>query len=215
MKRHLISAFALVALLAGWSASVQAQQIYRFIDPQGRITFSDQPPPASATRAESFKPGTAAETAAAAAGSIPLPYELNQVASRYPVTLYTSSNCAPCGNGRAYLRGRGIPYSEKTITTNEDVEALQRLSGDTGLPFLTVGGQQIKGFSITEWGQFLDAAGYPATSQLPSAYQQPEATPLVSLQRPPATPPGPPSRQPATAELPSPDPGTNPAGIRF
>ena len=101
--------------------------------------------------------------------------------------------------------------------TNEDIEALQRLSGETSLPFLTIGGQKIKGHSDTEWTQFLDAAGYPATSKLPSNYRQPPAAPLVAVQRPPVAQP--PAESPQTASATpaeaAPPPPANPAGIRF
>ena len=97
--------------------------------------------------------------------------------SRYPVTLYTSKDCAPCNSGRNLLNARGIPYTEKTITTAQDAEALKRLNSDGSMPFLTIGGQQIKGYSDGEWSQYLDAAGYPKQSQLPSGYQRPAPSP--------------------------------------
>ena len=84
------------------------------------------------------------------------------------------------------LSARGVPFTEKTVTSNEDVEALKRLAGASSVPFLTIGGQQLKGFSEVEWSQFLDAADYPKTSQLPASYRQPPATPLVAAQQPQA-----------------------------
>ena len=53
--------------------------------------------------------------------------------------------------------------------------------GDTSLPYLTVGGQRIRGMSESEWTQYLDAAGYPKTSKLPVGYQSAAPTPLVPL----------------------------------
>jgi len=171
-------ATSLVGLAAATLAPVAgAQQVYRIVGPDGRVTFSDKPPADPAARTAANTPAPAA----ASGGS--LPFELRQVASKYPVTLYTGPNCAPCGAGRTLLTGRGIPFAEKTVSTNEDIEALQRLAGDASLPLLTVGGQQIKGYSDTEWGQFLDAAGYPKTSQLPPSFRRQPAAPLVALQR--------------------------------
>jgi glutaredoxin len=187
---------------------LQAQPVYRSVGPDGRVTYSDKPPPA----AKAVTPA-----AAEGAGTAALPYELRQVANRYPVTLYTGDNCVPCGSGRAYLASRGIPFSEKTVTTPEDQEALQRLSGGNGLPLLTIGAQQLKGFSDAEWGQFLDAAGYPRSSQLPSGYRAPAATPLVVLQRPAESAAAPEAAASAPAARPAPAPRApaNPAGIRF
>jgi hypothetical protein len=95
------------------------------------------------------------------------------------------------------------------------VQALQRLSGDGSLPFATIGSQQLKGFSDSEWTQFLDAAGYPKSSALPPGYRQAPATPLVSAAAPAAAP------RPAAAPVAPPAPAvaapapSNPAGIRF
>lgn len=206
----------LAALLAASAllpfAGAQAQTIYRIVGADGKVTFSDKPP-ASADQGKIAGTGVGA---AGAAGNTALPFELRQVASKYPVTLYTSTDCAPCGSGRALLSSRGVPFNERTVATNEDVAALQRLSGgESSLPFLTIGGQRIKGYSDSEWTQYLDAAGYPKTSLLPAGYKNAPAAPLVSLQKPVAPkaeekPQAPVDVAPAPGPTPS-----NPAGISF
>ena len=67
------------------------------------------------------------------------------------------------------------------MASNEDLDALKKLSGGTNLPFGTIGGQQLVGYSETEWVQYLDAAGYPKQSQLPSNYRRSAAAPLVAV----------------------------------
>lgn len=194
------------------SVSALAQGVYRIVGPDGRVSYSDQPPPAANAR-----PVTSGAPGGAGNAGAQLPFELRQVVGRYPVVLYTSAECAPCNSGRNLLNARGIPYSEKTITTNEDAEALKRLSGQASLPVVTIGSQQIKGYSDAEWTQFLDAAGYPKQSALPSAYRRAAPTPLVAVA--PAAPTAPASTaQSPAAEPPAPSvvpPATNPAGIRF
>lgn len=209
------------------AAHAQAQQVYRIVGPDGKVTFSDKPPEAAAP-APAAAATAGARAPAAAAPAAALPFALRQVVTRYPVVLYTGKNCAPCGLGRSLLSARGVPFSEKTVNGNDDIDALQRLSGGTTLPFLTIGGQQIKGFSELEWTQFLDAAGYPKTSQLPAGYRQAAATPLVAAHSAdaPATPGARPlaanagDRPAVAADAPPPPPPepetpTNPAGIRF
>lgn len=203
-------------LAAGVLAPLHAQQVYRIVGPDGKVTFSDKPPLDTKANAQATTPAAASGGGTGAA----LPFELRNVVSRYPVTLYTGPNCAPCGSGRSFLSGRGIPFSERTVSTNDDLEALQRLSGSTSLPFLTIGGQQLKGYSEVEWGQFLDAAGYPKTSQLPPGYRAAPAAPLVAVQAPRPAPAAP-AAAPAAAAQPAPAPAPtgptpdNPAGIRF
>ena len=206
----------LAALLAGsallsFTTGAQAQTIYRIVGADGKVTFSDKPP-ASADQGKIAGTGVGA---AGAAGNTSLPFELRQVVSKYPVTLYTAADCAPCGAGRALLSSRGVPFSERTVATTEDATALQRLSGDSSLPFLTIGSQRIKGYSDSEWVQYLDAAGYPKTSLLPAGFRNAPAAPLVSVQKPAAPkaeekPPAPVDTTPTPGPSPS-----NPAGITF
>lgn len=200
---------SLAMLLAAGAAL--AQPVYRHVDKNGKVTFSDQPPAADA------QPAGPRSGSAPAAGA-GLPYELRQVAQRYPVTLYTSDECGPCGAGRSLLVTRGVPFEERIVKSNEDVEALQRLSGQASLPLLSIGAQQLKGFSDAEWSQYLDAAGYPKSAQLPASYRNPPAQPLVAVQ--PAVAPQPQRAAPAPSNPPPPAPATgptpsNPAGIKF
>ncbi|MGE0098418.1 MAG: glutathione S-transferase N-terminal domain-containing protein [Hydrogenophaga sp.] len=200
-------------------APALAQGVYRIVGPDGKVSFSDQPPPAA--NAGSRSGGVNTPVGAGAAS--PLPFELRQVANRFPVTLYSSRDCAPCNSGRNLLNARGIPYTERTIDTAQDSDALRRLSGELSLPFLTIGGQQIKGYSDTEWTKFLDAAGYPRQSALPSNYRRPTPSPLVEVRAEetvtPSAAPSPSTAQgrpaPAPTEAPVAPPAQNPAGIRF
>ncbi len=210
------------AILFSQCAGIAAQQLFKHVDANGRVTFSDQPPrPNMGGKAEPV-----AVRAQAGSSSTVLPAEVREAVARYPVTLFTGSNCEPCNTGRTMLTRRGVPFSERTVTSQADAEALSRLAGDQSLPLLTVGGQQIKGYSDIEWGQFLDAAGYPKESQLPSAYQNAAPAPLVARQEAVAAPAAPtqavapvaPRPRPTAAQAPTepvPDSSQNPAGIKF
>ena len=203
-------------VMAALFVTMAHAQVYRIVGPDGKVTFSDQPPVASGNAKVSTGNAGAPGGGAGAA----LPFELRQVATKYPVTLYVGDNCAPCGAGRSLLTSRGIPFVEKTVNTNEDIQALQRLGGESSLPFLTIGSQQLKGFSDAEWSQFLDAAGYPKSSVLPASYRQAAATPLVTVAPVTASTAaprsGPQAARPAAVAAPAAAPAANnPAGIRF
>jgi glutaredoxin len=200
--------------LAGMThGDARAQQIYRVVTPDGRITFSDKPPLEANARAT---PAPVAPLSEGTSGSA-FPYELRQASSRYPVTLYTGPGCAPCNAGRAMLSNRGIPFAERTVSNNDDIEALKQLAGAASLPFLTIGTQPLRGYAEIEWSRFLDAAGYPKTSQLPGGYSPPPAKPLVlSQEAQPAVRGGVAAERPrAPSPVPAPAPAENPSGIRF
>ena len=210
MSSKVIQMLVFSALLAGASASSNAQQVYRIVGPDGKVIFSDRPP--SETNS---KVTAAAGSPRGSVSTASLPFELRQVVQRYPVTLYTGDNCSPCQSARSMLITRGVPFTEKSVTTPEDSQALQRLSGENSLPFATIGGQQLKGFSDVEWTPFLNAAGYPASSVLPSSYRQAAATPLVAVSAAPVTAArAAPERAATPATQPAPA-AASPSGIRF
>ena len=210
---------AAIVVLAALAGAAAAQQVFRIVGPDGRVTFSDKPPAdGRATPAQ-----TVAIPGSGGANTAGLPFELRNVANRYPVVIYTGADCAPCAAGRTFLSSRGIPFSERTVTKNEDIEALKRMAGDGArLPMLTIGSQQLKGFSEPEWAQYLDAAGYPKTSQLPPSWRNPAPAPVVAVQeqaQQPAQAAARPAPRPAQPQATAPDPSepapANPAGIRF
>ena len=219
--QKIVAAVAVLVGAASWLATpAHAQQIYRIVGADGKVTFSDKAP------AESTAKVTAGSGSSSrgATGQSQLPFELRQVASKYPVTLYTGENCSPCVAARSMLTSRGIPFTEKTVTTSEDSQALQRISGENSLPFATVGSQQLKGFSDSEWTQFLNAAGYPTSSVLPASYRPAAATPLVTVAAAPsatanananasANTAG--SARVVTPGVQAAPPVSNPAGIKF
>jgi glutaredoxin len=205
------AAYALSAIvLAGFSLQVQAQQMYRIVGADGKVTFSDQPPPAAAKA----KVTTGTSKASGGTANNPtLPLELRTAAGKFPVTLYTGKDCGPCNAGRSMLTARGIPFTEKTVESNEDIEALRRLSSESSLPVATIGGQTLKGYSEHDWSQYLDAAGYPASSKLPASYRNPAPSPLVAKAPTPVAEAAPaPAPAPARPSEPAP---ANPAGIKF
>lgn len=222
---HVCKSIAGSTLLLLAVAGLHAQTIYRIVGPDGKVTFSDKPPAESANASERTAAGKPSAPPRSD-GTNSLPYELRQVVAKYPVTLYSSTGCAPCTSGRLLLQARGIPFTEYLISSANDVEALQRLSGASSLPFLTIGGQRIKGYSEAEWTQFLNAANYPSGSRLPANYRNPEPKPLVSAEKVAAqsgegtkrgeladepSRPAPAPEEPIPAVLPP----SNPAGIKF
>jgi glutaredoxin len=201
----------LIALTAAGLA-VPALAQYKVVDPDGRVTYTDRPPVAESAKVMPLG-RSGAPTAGATATEGGLPFELRQVATRFPVTLYTGASCTPCEAGRQLLRQRGVPYVERQIVTAEDSAALERLSGGRTIPSLTVGSQALRGFNPTDWSSYLDAAGYPRESRLPRGWAPPPATPLVA--RAPAVPAATPApAEPARPAAPAPAETPNPT-IRF
>jgi glutaredoxin len=197
--QFLVHAAPLAALLC----ALPAHALYKVVGPDGKVTYTDRPELASGSKITSLS------AAGTAQSDVALPLELRQAVSRYPVTLYSTNNCEPCDAARQLLRQRGIPHTEKMVTSNEDAEALQRLSGGRDAPTLTIGAQALKGLSADVWHSYLDSAGYPRESRLPANYQFAAATPLTERREA-----APEARRPAAPEE-TPAAAPSPTGIKF
>ncbi|WP_230411233.1 glutaredoxin family protein [Collimonas humicola] len=187
------------------AASAQAQ-LYKSTGPDGKVTYSDTPPASGNVVQKKIAGGAGDDTDG-------LPYELAQAVKNHAVTLYSSDKCIPCDDGRKMLKERGIPFSEKTVKTNEDIAALRKVANDNQLPVLMIGRDKQSGFSGASWGAALTAAGYPETSRLPATYRN--AAPVAAA---PSAGPAGKTTAPAAASNNgdvAPAAGNAPPGFRF
>ena len=184
-------------------AAPAAHALFKVIGPDGKVTYTDRQPATSEGRVLPVNRDTGRASDPA------LPYALRQVAARFPVTLYTASNCGEaCALGRSLLGKRGVPFAERTAETDEEREAWVRLVGGLEAPVLKVGEQILRGYAPVAWDEALNVAGYPRQSLLPANYQAPAPVPLA--ERRPS-----PQRPTAPAAPAAPEPSSNPSGIRF
>ncbi len=177
------SALLLALVGLAFSAGVAHAQ-YKWIDSDGRVGYGDMPPSHSVKLLRSPKefarqPVLGKPTADPKQG---MPLELRRAMERAPVTLYTTSNCAPCDLARQHLVRRGIPYVEKIVSTGQDLMAFSRLGfpPDTGLPVATAGSSRQVGYHAANWDDAFTNAGYPKDSRLPSGWAPPLAESLAN-----------------------------------
>ena len=163
---------SLVVLAAFFSTTALAQ--YKYIGPDGRVVYSDTPPPPAAKTLQ--KPGAGPASSGTSGG---LPYALQQAAKNFPVTLYTTKDCDACNRGRSMLGKRGIPFTEKTVGNADDFKVFKDTTGASQVPVMTLGSNKQVGFEEDAWNGALNAAGYPATSLLPTGFKNPAAAPAA------------------------------------
>jgi Domain of unknown function (DUF4124) len=151
MKRIVLLLGCLVVMPSG----MQAGELYRWVDAQGKVHYGDLPP-AGAAQVEPRK------FSGAVTPGEELSYETRRAQQNFPVILYAADYCAEaCNQARNLLGKRGIPFSEKKLVTQEDIDAFKALSGSDGTPTLAVGKTFLKGFLAARWHGELDIAGYP------------------------------------------------------
>jgi glutaredoxin len=215
MNRHRPSTTRLAALrwapLLALLAALPSHAQYKVVGPDGKITYTDRQPTTSEGKVVPLSAKAGAGTASPDAA---LPLELRQPASRYPITLYTTTGaCDPCSAARQLLRQRGIPYTEKQVLSPEDNEALERLSGGRDVPTLAIGSQTLRGLASEVWTSYLDAAGYPRESRLPPNYVYAAPTPITTRAARPADAAA--SAAPVAEAAPAAATPANPTGIKF
>ena len=158
--------FAVAALLGMGlvAGALHAAPLYRWVDADGKVHYTDNPTPQEAKAAEQKKFITGAP-------SVALPYGLQQAVKSFPVTLYAADCGEACDAARKLLERRGIPHTEKNARDDTVQEELKKLTGgDVAVPVLKVGNSVSKGFLESAWNNALDSANYPKSSQLPRNY---------------------------------------------
>lgn len=178
--------------------AAHAQQLYRWIDENGKTHVSDSPPPPSVKRFEKKRfTGSVVEGGAES-------FELKRAMEQAPVTLYTSPSCKePCELARAALNKRGVPFKEVQVWDEETNAELERVVGSRSVPSLRVGNFVQRGFGQENFDAALDIGGYPKTGQVPARNQAapkppegyessgPQPSPAADQPQAPAPKPGP------------------------
>ncbi len=151
-------ACGLVAAIAAAGVAAQAQQVYRYIDKDGRVVYSDRLPPGDSKDVQSKRIG------ANVIENNAMPLAAQQAQERFPVKLYTFSCGEVCSSAEALLNRRGVPFAVVNVETPEGAEELSRVTGELRAPVLQVGDKTfVKGYSESQWQAALDQAGYPKT----------------------------------------------------
>ncbi|MEN6584844.1 MAG: glutaredoxin family protein, partial [Sulfuricella sp.] len=153
--------FALFLCCCIAASLAQAAELYRWVDGEGKVHYTDQQPPASAKKVEEkHLGGNSIDTSG-------LPYKTRQAVMKSPVTLFASDCGMGCDLARELLSQRGIPYTTKNPqTSSDDAQALKKLTGELNVPVLVVGSAVNKGYEKGAWDAALDAAGYPKSALL-------------------------------------------------
>lgn len=173
----------LAATAALFFATAVAAQAYRWVDKDGKVHYSQTPPPpAQATSIQKRSAG-----GSVVEGGQQLPYATQQAAKNHPVTLYTAEVCTDaCRDARALLAQRGVPFREVAVADEKGRAELKKISGGDEVPVLVVGKQATKGYLADTWHTALDSAGYPRSGPPVAAKAQKPAPDAAAKDEAPA-----------------------------
>jgi len=183
---------AVLALM--FAAQVQAAQLYRWVDADGKVHYTDTQPPKGAKDIEKKQVTTRA-------GDVQLPYDVRRAAETFPVTVFNADCGEPCDSARKLLERRGVPYTDRNARDPEVQVELKKITGGlVEVPVMQVGRSTVKGWEPGQWNIALDAAGYPKSGTVrpsPPKKEAPKKTPAPSV---PASEPSPAGSQPPASQ---------------
>ena len=140
-------------------AGAQVQQVYRYVDIDGKVVYSDKPPPANAKDAQAKR-----VTRATASKPATLSFATQQAQERFPVTLYTF-----CLRRRVRHRARAAEQARRARTrSSTSARATAPTSSRSCRAASTprrsrLASSMPSGFNEAKWQAMLTDAGYPKT----------------------------------------------------
>ena len=124
------------------------------LDAAGQTTFSDHCPPG--TRKKETKFQTSASDLSAEKMT-----EKSEEKAEGSVILYSVEPCDACDLVRNFLKTRNIPFTEKNVTDDPELQKeLREKSGSATVPFIQIGGRKLRGYDSYALSDAIIAAGY-------------------------------------------------------
>ncbi len=131
-------------------------QPYKWVDAQGRTHYGDRPPAEAKARPVTAAINTYSGTPVLNASGKPA----GPAAQREALVIYTTPTCGYCTAAKAHMGRRGIPYTERDVTTSESYQREFRQKGGRGVPLIVAGSRTLNGYSAESLDTLLKGAGY-------------------------------------------------------
>ena len=125
---------------------VAIAEIYKTIDENGRVIFSD-------------KPSETAEIVEIKVNSVEGPatvaeYSLG-ISTSSKVVMYSTEWCGVCKKAKKYMQTNDIDFKEYDIEKNTNAKRKFKKLGGRGVPLILVGDQRMSGFSVRKLDSML------------------------------------------------------------
>ncbi len=133
--------------------AAHGQKLYKWVDQDGRVSYHDKPPSEAGVRVE--------EKSVRLDGERPSGKGSDEAAATAPVVLYSAPKCGSCDAARAYLKQRGVPFTEKNVDGDRKLQdELIKQAGGLAVPTIMVGSKVMRGYLESLLEGELDQAGY-------------------------------------------------------
>ena len=128
----IISAYVMIPN-ASWA------EIYRWVDENGKVHFSDKPSRSHSSQEVKLRINTYEGVT----------YDTSSIdVGRKKVVMYSASWCGVCKKAKRYFAEKGIKYTEYDVENNAEAKLAFKKLGGKGVPIILVGRQRMNGFSV-------------------------------------------------------------------
>lgn len=144
-------------LLCLLAAPALAGKVYQWRDADGRVFYSDQPPPSVQYTERKIRPNTVGQASRASSA--------DQANNETQVVLWVSASCEPaCSQALELLDRRGVQYDVRNVdpANEKSMLAFFNVVGTMQArpPVLQLGKEVLKEFNSPLWQAALSKAGY-------------------------------------------------------
>jgi glutaredoxin len=142
-----LKTFPLLSLILLWCLSTPAPaEIYKWIDDQGQMHFSDRP--SKQHTSATVKVRINSYTHSTITGLDNNSAEINTESSdSRKIIMYSTSWCGYCKKARNFFSSNGIPFVDYDIETSDKGKRDYKKLNGSGVPIILVGKQRMNGFS--------------------------------------------------------------------
>jgi len=153
-----------VALAIASASAWAADTVYKVVQPDGSMVYSDRPPAAGKSDILEFRNLPASplpESVIRFRAEIEKSMKARAAALKEPqageLRFFTAKWCPHCRRAKAYLQQRGLPFTEYDSDTPDGMAAFVQASGRV-VPLLVSSAGRVQGYSEGKYDQFLASA---------------------------------------------------------
>ncbi|HEC26539.1 MAG TPA: glutaredoxin family protein [Gammaproteobacteria bacterium] len=133
-----------------------ADELYKWVDSKGNVTYQSSPPPGTAIKVE--RPNISTGNSAA---SDQVEVAQHEEKDLKPIKFYSKPKCPTCEEARAYFDENVVPFVEIDLSENEaEAEELEKKLGVISVPIFRIGDKYVSGFEMNMLNKLLTNEGY-------------------------------------------------------
>ena len=136
----LITVISSLLLLCSYSADAE---IYKWIDEQGKVHFTDNPPSNKQAEEVKLKINTYS--------SVEIKPLVERLGKANKVVMYSAEWCGICKQAKQYFRKNNIAYVSYDVEKSRTGKIDFKLLGGKSIPVIIVGNKRMNGFNISKF----------------------------------------------------------------